>query len=180
MSGVEGWLMLGARVAIPGVVVVTAAVWGWRYWHRDAPLRQQMRAQPITFQTDVSWVRFSDSPTWGDAPIRRAALIIRGDLVQVGSGLPGAGCYFRAPETTIYVSRDPRRIYGIDRRDERIVVSSRPDGRVLVSMTKKFFFDEVWNALVAAGAIPTSEGPSRRTKLWGPEDPRPGPPRSAG
>ena len=32
-------------------------------------------------------------------------------------------------------------------------------------LTKRFFLDEVWNALVAAGAIPGSDGPTRRDRL---------------
>jgi hypothetical protein len=165
MSGVDGWT-LGVGVAIPGVVFVTAIVWGWRDWRRTAPLRQQMRGQPITFQTVLFLVRFPDSRPFGSGTNKQVRLIIRGDLVQVGPGVPGlACCYFRAPETAICVSRNPPRIMGIVRRDEWIVVSSRQDGHVLVSMTDRAFSDEVWNALVIAGAHPTSSGPSRRTKL---------------
>jgi len=173
LSGVEGWLILGVRVAIPGVVVVTAIVWSWRDWHQAASARQEAQDKPITFRTDLSLVSFSGSPPRGKPGGLGVDLIIRGDLVQVGSELRGFGCcYFSAPETTIYVSRNPLRIYGIDSRREWIVVSSRQDGNVLVSMTKKFFLDEVWNALLAAGALPTSSGPTRRTKLWGREDDR--------
>jgi hypothetical protein len=168
MSGVDGWT-IGVAVAIPGVVFVTTIVWGWRDWHRAAPLRQQMRAQPKTFQTVLSWARFSGSRPWGTGTDKLVRLIIRGDLVQVGAGVPGlACCYFRAPETTICVSRNPPRINGFVSRDQWIVVSSRQDGHVLVSMTDRSFPDEVWNALVTAGAVPTSAGPSRRARLLGP------------
>jgi hypothetical protein len=71
-------------------------------------------------------------------------------------------CYFGAPETTIELSRNPLRIYGIDSRDEWIVVRGRQDGRVQLAMTRKYFIDDVWKALVAAGAVPTSDGPPRR------------------
>ena len=74
--------------------------------------------------------------------------------------------YFNAPETTIAVSRSPMRIYGIDGRREWIVVRGKQDDReVQLSLTKRFFLDEVWNALVAAGAIPRSDGPTRRDRL---------------
>lgn len=74
--------------------------------------------------------------------------------------------YFNAPETTIVVSRSPLRIYGIDGRREWIVVRGKQgDREVQLSLTKTFFLDEVWNALVAAGAIPRSDGPTRRDRL---------------
>ena len=62
----------------------------------------------------------------------------------------------QAPETTIELSRNPLRIYGIDSRDEWIVVRDRHDGRVQLAMTRKYFLDDVWNALVAAGAVPAT------------------------
>ena len=37
-------------------------------------------------------------------------------------------CYFTAPETTIELSRNPLRIYGIDSRDEWIVVRAGRTG----------------------------------------------------
>jgi hypothetical protein len=66
----------------------------------------------------------------------------------------------------ILVSRNPPRIYGIDGRREWIVMRSKQgDREVQLSLTKRFFLDEVWNALVAAGAIPRSDGPTRRDRL---------------
>jgi hypothetical protein len=97
---------------------------------------------------------------------RTVELIIRGDLVRVGApfGLVVfPQCYFRAPETTIELSRNPLRIYGIDSRDAWLVVRGRQDGRVRLAMTRKYCLDDVWNALVAAGAVPASDGPSPRT-----------------
>jgi len=80
--------------------------------------------------------------------------------------IPGLNDYFRAHQTTIEVSRGPLRIYGIDGRREWIVVRSiRDDREVQLSLTKRFFLDEVWNALVAAGAVTRSDGPTRRDRL---------------
>jgi hypothetical protein len=101
---------------------------------------------------------------------RGAELIIRGDLVRVGAPfgmLMFRQCYFRAPETTIELSRNPLRIYRIDGRDEWIVVRGRRDGRVQFAMTRKYFLDDVWNALVAAGAVPASGGPSAPARRYG-------------
>jgi hypothetical protein len=141
-----------------------------REWYRN-PLRRQMRTRPIAFRTELDLVRFPE-PTWwwgaGDETRGSLEVIIRGDMVRVGTffGLViiGQQCYFRAPETTIALSHNPMRIYGIDSRREWIVVRGKKDGREFqLSMTKRYFLDDVWNALVAAGAVPASDGPSPRT-----------------
>ena len=80
--------------------------------------------------------------------------------------IPGFNDYFRAPETTIEVSRGQLRIYGIEGRREWIVVRTiREDREFQLSLTKRFFLDEVWIALVTAGAVPRSDGPARRDRL---------------
>jgi hypothetical protein len=99
----------------------------------------------------VRQVGFPDAPWWrADGELHRwVDLIIRGNLVRVGApfGLVMfPQCYFRAPETTIELSRNPLRIYGIDSRDEWIVVRGRQDGRVQLAMTRKYFIDDVWKA----------------------------------
>ena len=63
--------------------------------------------------------------------------------------------------------RNPLRIYRIDSRDEWIVVRGRQDGRVQLAMTRKYFIDDVWKALVAAGAVPASDGPSAPARRHG-------------
>ena len=64
------------------------------------------------------------------------------------------------------MSRGQLRIYGIEGRREWIVVRTRREDREFqLSLTKRFFLDEVWNALVAAGAIPRSDAPARRDRL---------------
>ena len=158
--------------AVAAVAVVAAAGPNVREWHRNAPLRREMRTQPIAFRTEVHRVRFPGAPWWrADGELsRRVDLIIRGDLVRVGApfGLVVfPQCYFKAPDTTIELSRNPLRIYGVDSRDEWIVVRGRRDGRVQLAMTRKYFLDEVWNALAAAGAVPTSDGPSAAARRHG-------------
>jgi len=100
-------------------------------WYRN-PLRRQMQIQPIAYRTELDRVKFPDPSWWvsGDETRGMWELIIRGDIVRVGSPfwlVMGPQCYFRAPETTIELSRN--------------------------------FLEDVWNALVAAGAVPTSAGP---------------------
>jgi hypothetical protein len=180
MWGHLGSLLSYAWIALFAAGALTLLGVNLRTWKRNAPLRERVRDRPVTFRTDLSWVSFPDSPTWRgrDRP-RGEQLIIRGDLVQVGtpfgSTLGNQCYYFRAPETTIEVSRDLPAIYGIDSRREWIVVRSRQDGRVQVSMAKKYFFDDVWNALVTAGAVPTTDGPTPRNAWRDTRAQRPGP-----
>ncbi len=51
------------------------------------------------------------------------------------------------------------------RREWIVVRTMRDDREYQLSLTKRFFLDEVWNALVAAGAIPRSDGLIRRDRL---------------
>jgi hypothetical protein len=64
----------------------------------------------------------------GRAWVAGMELIIRGNLVWVGVAFKlviGPRIYFRPPETTIELSRNPLRIYGIDSRREWISVRGR-------------------------------------------------------
>jgi hypothetical protein len=159
----------GALAVVIAVVVAGLGL-DLREWRRSAPLRHQMRNQPVVFRTELRRVRFPGRSWWGDERelVRWVELIIRGDVVRVGApfGLVMfPQWYFRAPETTIELSRNPLRIYGIDSRDEWIVVRGRRDGREFqLAMTRRYFLDDVWNALVAAGAVPASAGPSSRPR----------------
>lgn len=135
-----------------------------RRWFRSTPLRREWKARAVTFRTELDWVRYSP-----DGEMRQLELIVRGDMFRVGAPFgvfPGLSQYFRAPETMIEVSRSPLRIYGIDGRREWIVVRGKQGDRdVQLSLTKRFFLDEVWNALAAAGAVTRSDGPTRRDRL---------------
>jgi hypothetical protein len=135
-----------------------------RGWYRRAPLRREWKARAVGFRTELDWVRYQP-----DGEMKRVELFVRGDMFRVGAPfglIPGLNEYFRAPETTIQVSRGPLRIYGVEGRREWIVVRTmRDDREYQLSLTKRFFLDEVWNTLVAAGAIPRSDGPIRRDRL---------------
>ncbi len=86
MSGHPGSLLFYVWAALFAAAVVAVFGLNLRAWKRNAPLREQGRARPITFRTDLSWVNFPDVARWrgGGRPRRRVQLIIRGDLVQVG------------------------------------------------------------------------------------------------
>ena len=155
------WMLF---VALAVVVAGTYLGFDVREWLRSAPLRREWKTRAVTFRTELRWVRFPP-----DNHMKRLELIVRGDMFRVGAPfglIVGPSYYFNAPETTIAVSRNPLRIYGIDGRREWIVVRGKQgDREVQLSLTKRFFLDEVWNALVAAGAIPRSDGPTRRDRL---------------
>jgi hypothetical protein len=155
------WILF-ASLAL--VVAGTYLGFDLRERFRSAPLRREWKARAVTFRTELSWVRIPP-----DDETSRMELIVRGDMFRIGSPfglLSGPNVFLRAPETTIAVSRSPLRIHGIDGRREWIVVRSKlGDREVQLSLTKRFFLDEVWNALVAAGAIPRSDGPTRLDRL---------------
>lgn len=169
--------MLYIAIAVMVVVAAGYLAPAVRMHRRNAVLRREMKAQPVTFQTELRWVKIPVRPWWmygAEDGIRNVQLIVRGDMFQVGSifsAVMGVEYYFRAWETTVDVSRDPLGIYGIaaDKHGKRewIVVTGTQDGRDFrLAMTKKYFLDDVWNALVRAGAVPRSDGPrGRRTFL---------------
>ena len=155
------WILFASLAVI---VAGTYLGFDLRKWFLSAPLRREWKARAVTFRTELSWVRIPP-----DDETSRMELIVRGDMFRIGSPfglIPGPNVFLRAPETTIAVSRSPLRIYGIDGRREWIVVRSKQGEReVQLSLTKRSFLDEVWNALVTAGAIPRSDGPARRDRL---------------
>ena len=155
------WILFASLAVI---VAGTYLGFDLREWYRRAPLRREWKARAVTFRTELDWVRYQP-----DGEMKRMEIFVRGDVFRVGAPfglILGLNEYFRAPETTIAVSRSPLRIYGIEGRREWIVVRTiREDREFQLSLTKRFFLDEVWNALVAAGAIPRSDGPTRRDRL---------------
>jgi hypothetical protein len=156
-------------VALAVVVAVVMAILGQIVLrrHRTASLRRDMRTQAITFRTELDWVKIADPPWWAretEDGLRGMELIVRDGMVEVSTlfrAVIGLEYCFRARETTIELSRNPLRIYGMDTRREWILVKGRQADRdIQLAMTKRHFLHDVWNALVAAGAVPTSGGPS--------------------
>ena len=164
-----------AVLAVIVAVALAVLVSGLRAWSRNALLRREMRTRAITFRTELDWVKVPDPPWWAPwAPgegRRPMDLVIRGDMFRVGLRFGLAPqYYFRAPETTIELSRNPLRISGAQTRREWIVVTGRQAGReVRLPMATRYFLDKVWNALVTAGAVPTSGGPSPQNGRKGPK-----------
>jgi hypothetical protein len=80
-----------------------------REWYRRAPLHREWKARAVAFRTELDWVRY-----WPDSEMKR--LTDRAGRHVAGRRavrmIPGLNDYFRAPRTTIEVSRDPLRIYG--------------------------------------------------------------------
>jgi hypothetical protein len=164
------WVVTAVFVIV-AVVFLAPAV---RMHHRSAPLRREAKAQAVTFRTELRWVKIPVRPWWmygAEDGMRNIELIVWGDMYQVGnifSAIMGVEYCFRAGETTIEVSRDPLNIYGIEGKQEWIVVTGTQDGRDFrLEMTKSYFLDDVWNALVRAGAVPRSNGPVGRHTVLG-------------
>jgi hypothetical protein len=161
--------MLYVAIAVVVVVAVSSIAPVARMHHRNAPLRREMKAQAVTFRTDLRWVKISARPWWlygAEDGMKGLELTVQGDMFRVGdffSALIGMDYYFRAWETTVEVSRDPLGICGIGGKREWIVVTGTQDGRDFrLEMTKKYFLDDVWNALVRAGAVARGDGPAGR------------------
>jgi hypothetical protein len=159
------WVAIAVFVVVALVFLAPAV----RMHYRNTPLRREIKAQAITFRTTLRWVKIPARPWWMYGPedgIRNIELIVRGDTFQVGSifsAVMGVEYYFRARETVVEVTRDPLGIYGIEDKREWLVVTGTQYGRDFrLAMTKKYFLDDVWNALVRAGAAPRSDGPARR------------------
>jgi hypothetical protein len=164
------WVTIAVFVIVAAVFLAPAV----RMHLRSAPLRREAKAQAVTFRTELRWVKVPVRPWWmygAEDGVPNIELIVWGDMFQVGnifSTTMGIEYCFRAWETTVEVSRDPLSIYGIEGKREWIVVIGTQDGRDFrLEMTKRYFLDDVWNALVRAGAVPRSNGPVRRHTFLG-------------
>ncbi len=89
-------------------------------------------------------------------------LYVRGDAIEISSlltpirVLAGMEFYFRAPETSIEVSRDPA-------VQNWIVLTGSRDGReVKLALAPGKWLHEAWDALVSAGAEPVGPAPLHR------------------
>jgi hypothetical protein len=168
-----GFVVLAAVVLVLGV----AFGWIWRVQRREGPLRREVRAREISFRSGLVQVKQIGLPWWIDAsnddlPLNAPMeLIVRGDGFEVSSTtwlarvLLGMEYCFRAREASLEVRHLVPRIYGMDPGEEWIVVSGRrANGKAIrLGISKKSGLRDVWAALVAAGAVPTSGGPSLRT-----------------
>jgi type II secretory pathway pseudopilin PulG len=87
----------------------------WLDWRREAPLRREIQAKQVTFRIELSRVRRQEYGWSGWRAVRsRMFLTVHGDAFEITGAFPpdrldGGAFYFRAPETTIRLSRDPDR-----------------------------------------------------------------------
>lgn len=121
----------------------TLAVVARRRRHREAPLRQQMRARPVTFRASVQ-VKGESNPL---------DLIVRGDAFEVSHPFPfarflfGSEYCYRAEDTTVRV------VPGL--RHDWIEIDGQPPGTgAWIQIWQRNMNHEIWDALVRAGAHP--------------------------
>jgi|ERR1700722_792970 hypothetical protein len=156
-------------VVLAGFVIGLGQVWLRR--RREAPLRREVRSQPVRFWTALAEVELNEGFGWPEwLPLRSSmALYVRYDSFDISSMfLPfrvvmGMEYYFKSSETSIKTSRDPSR----SSKMKWIVVTGRQRGQeIKLAITNQNVdqLNNAWNALVAAGA--TAIGPP-------PEDPHP-------
>ncbi len=129
---------------------------------REAPLRREIRAQSITFRTELGHVKTMTSRGWWTGPYGLIELIVRTDGFEVSSAIPpvrvalGLEYYFRACDTTIEVSQLPSGVY---KRDWIVIKGQQLDKEVQLAIAQKSSLHEAWNALARAGAVPIGPPP---------------------
>ena len=102
-------------VVLAGFVIGLGQVWLRR--RREAPLRREVRSQPVRFWTALAEVELNEGSGWPEwLPLRSSmALYVRYDSFDISSTfLPfrvvmGMEYYFKSSETSIETSRDPSR-----------------------------------------------------------------------
>ena len=144
-------------VVLAGLVIGLGQVWFRR--RCEAPLRREVRSQPVRFWTALAEVMLNEGSGWPKwLPLRASmALYVRADSFDISSTfLPfrvvvGEEYYFKSSETSIETSREPSR----SARMEWIVVTGRRRGqeiKLAITHQNVVQLNSAWNALVAAGA----------------------------
>jgi hypothetical protein len=153
-------------VVLAGFVIGLGQIWFRRRREREAPLRHEIRSQPVRFWTALAEVELNEGSGWPEwLPLRSSmALYVRYDSFDISSTfLPfrvvmGMEYYFKSSETSIETSRDPSR----SSRMKWIVVTGRQRGQeIKLAITNQNVdqLNNAWNALVAAGSIPIGPPP---------------------
>jgi len=151
-------------VVMAGFVIGLGQVWLRR--RRKAPLRREIRSQPVTFWTRLHQVKVREGSGWPEwLPLNSSmALYVRGDSFDISSTnlfirvVTGEEYYFKANETSIETSHAPSRRAALT----WIVVSGSQRGEeIKLAIIKGDVgqLHDAWSALVAAGAIPTGLPP---------------------
>jgi hypothetical protein len=153
-------------IVLAGFVIGLGQAW-FRRW-REAPLRNEIRSQPITFWTRLHQVKVREGSGWPEwLGLNSAmALYVRGDSFDISStNLPirvlmGMEYYFRANETSIETSHAPSRNSSLT---WIVVTGSRRGEEIKLAIIKgnECQLHDAWNALVSAGAIPIGSPQAR-------------------
>jgi len=150
-----------AAVNVAVILAVIAVVLGYavlQQWPRrrwEEPLRNEMREQPVTFQSGVDFKEDSMSAERG--PVN---LIVHGDTFEVTSQVPafrflnGTDYCYHAPDTTVEMVRGVLRDW--------IEICGQPGtGAVPVKIGRRKDNRQLWDVLVRAGAHPIGPPPAR-------------------
>jgi hypothetical protein len=143
------------------VAFAAVAIGSWPRRHREAPLRQQMHARPVTFRARVDVkANFLGLMLPASGPLN---VIVHGDAVRVSHPFPparflfGQDYCFRAEDITIKI------VQGLSR--DWIEVEGQPPGTAArIQIGRRNMNRQIWDALVHAGAHPIgvgSAGPER-------------------
>jgi hypothetical protein len=140
---------------------VAMVVLAFQKYQSRRPAREAARARPVTFATPVKLrpVRTFGGFRGPGSDLDQATLTVRGDLVEVASPhrlfqvLAQQEFYLDAAAVTFGVERGYR-------GKERISIAGTSDGRhVELSVSSVFGLRPIWDALTAAGAVPTGDPP---------------------
>ena len=140
-------------VVLAGFVIGLGEVWFRR--RREAPLRREVRSQPVRFWTALAEVKLNEGSGWPEwLPLRSSmALYVRYDSFDISSTiLPfrvimGMEYYFKSSETSIETSRALSR----SSRLKWIVVTGRQRGqeiKLAITNPNEGQLHDAWNALV--------------------------------
>jgi hypothetical protein len=151
-------------VVLAGFAIGLGQVWLRR--RREAPLRREIRSQPVTYWTALAEVKVREGYGWPEwQPLRSSmALNVRGDSFDISSTiLPirvamGMEYYFKASEVSIETSRVPSRSPAVN----WIIVTGSQRGKAIklaITNGNEGQLHDAWNALTAVGAIPIGPPP---------------------
>lgn len=161
------------QVVLAVVVAVGLAVGFGQIWLRrrkEAPLRREVRAQGVTFRTELEYVKTITRHGGWTRPYGLMELVVRADAFEVSCPLRPVGVvlgleyYFRAHETTIQVSRVPSAVY---KRDWIVVTGRRFGQEIQLAIAQRNYRDclpDAWNALVRAGSVAVGPPPPDRSE----------------
>jgi hypothetical protein len=158
-------------VLVAAVVAGCSVLFGriWLRRRRETPLRREIRAREVTFRSyldrvgviEPGWLEPEPGSDAGTPISRPVELVVRGDAFEVsstvalGRAVLGLEYFFRACETSVELNRVVPRIYGMDTPPRIIVRGWQAGKKIQLTIGQKDDSLEIWNALTAAGAVPS-------------------------